>query len=377
MSLKLKILCSGYLLRYPLGGLTWHHLQYLLGFARLGHEVTYFENYGWENSCYDTERNEMTDDPTYGVKYLTEIFAKYGLENSWCYLAEGGTAYGISREELTQRCRESDVYFNLSNINWIDELEHCRRRVLIDTDPVFTQIGGHGIGGAFENYHALFTYAENVHCSEMPTAGVNWMPTRQPIFLDAWAVKISHPAAPITTVMNWSAYGEREYEGKMYGQKDREFLPYFDLPNVAQTPMEIALNAPAEIREKVKTGGWRLADPSVVTRTPQTYQKYLQNSKAEFSVAKHAYVCTRNGWFSDRSAGYLASGRPVIVQDTGFSDFLPCGKGLLSFQTRDEALAAIENLQQDYDAHCQAARKLAEDFFDAEKVLQDLLTRSL
>jgi hypothetical protein len=136
--MSLKIICSGHLIRHPVGGHSWHHLQYLIGFMRLGHEVTFFEDYGWPNSCYDPSTSEMTADPSYGVEYMSRLFRSFGLEDRWCYLAEDGTARGISRAQLTDACRESDVYFNLSNINWIPELELCRRRVLVDTDPVFT-----------------------------------------------------------------------------------------------------------------------------------------------------------------------------------------------------------------------------------------------
>src|SRR5262249_33790843 len=155
---------------------------------------------------------------------------------------------------------------------------------------------------------------ENVHrpgC-EMPAGGVQWLPTRQPVVPDLWPVTSGEVNAPLTTVMNWSAYGECEYQGRVYGQKDREFAPFFALPHETGESMEIAINAPAEVRERLALGGWRLADPREVTHTPAVYQDYLQGSRGEFSVAKHAYVSTRCGWFSDRSTGYLAAGRPVV-----------------------------------------------------------------
>jgi len=371
----LKVICSGNLIRYPLGGLSWHHLQYLVGFARLGHEVTYVEDYGWPDSCYDPAREDMTSDPSYGIAYLVKLLRLHGLERSWCYLAEDGTAHGMPRERLAQLCRACDVYFNLSNINWIPEFELCTRRVLVDTDPVFTQIGGHGMSESFAVYDALFTYGENVHRPEctMPTAGVHWQPTRQPLVLDLWPVSEGEAAAPFTTVMNWTAYGEREHDGLVYGQKDREFTPYFSLPNDTGTSMEIAINGPSEVRERLVEGGWRIADPGKVTRDPWIYQEYLRSSRAEFSVAKHAYVSTRSGWFSDRSAGYLATGRPAVLQDTGFSDCLPVGKGLIAFSTPEEAVAAIRRIDEDYASHCRAARAVAEECFDSRRVLTDML----
>ena len=158
-------ICSGYLVRHPVGGLSWHHLQYLVGFRQLGHEVTFVEDYGWPNSCYDPARNVMTSDPSYGIAYARHLMRRFALDESWCYLAENGTAYGLSRAQLADVCAGCDLYVNLSNVNWIPELEQCRRRVLVDTDPVFTQIGAHGIGPPFSWYDARFTYGENVHRS--------------------------------------------------------------------------------------------------------------------------------------------------------------------------------------------------------------------
>jgi hypothetical protein len=376
--MSLKILCSGYLVRYPVGGLSWHHLQYLVGFRRLGHEVAFFEDYGWPNSCYDPALNEMTADPSYGIAYIRSLLQHYDLENHWCYLAEDGTSYGMPRERLAQFSRECDVYVNLSNLNWIPELEQCRRRVLVDTDPVFTQIGV-GMGGPLSNYHVLFTYGENVHrpgC-QMPTAGARWLPTRQPVVLDLWPVARGDPDAPFTTVMNWSAYGDREHKGRVYGQKDREFEPFFSLPDDTGEPMEMAINAPAAVQARLADGGWRVINPLAVTRDPWTYQLYLRDSRAEFCVAKHAYVSTWSGWFSDRSSAYLAIGRPVITQDTGFSDFLPCGTGLLAYRTPSEAVATIRRLRDDYGTHCRAARSLVEAYFDARRVLTAVLEKSL
>jgi hypothetical protein len=374
-----KILCSGYLVRYPLGGFSWHHLQYLIGFSRMGHEVSYFEDHGWSESCFDPGRNIMTADPSYGVAYLETLFRRHGLADRWCYLAEDGTVHGLPRPALAELCATCDVYFNLSNINWIPELERCRRRVLVDTDPVFTQIGGHGSGGPWSRYDACFTYGENVHrpgC-DMPTAGARWLPTRQPVVLDLWDVVPPDAAAPFTTLMNWSAYGEHQYAGRVYGQKDREFEPYFSLPHDTGEPMEIAVEAPDAVRDRLLVGGWTIGDPLVISRDPATYQAYVRDSRAEFCVAKHGYVSTNCGWFSDRTAGYLASGRPAVVQDTGFTDFLPSGSGLLAYRKPEEAVKAIHTVRDDYDRQSRSARALAEAYFESSTVLSTMLTRAV
>jgi hypothetical protein len=378
--MALNIVCSGHLFRHPLGGLTWHHLQYLVGFRRLGHRVTFFEDWGWPRSCYDPSRAEMTADPAYGIRYMADVFGEHGLDGRWCYLGEDGRAHGLSRAELAAACRDADIYFDLSGVNWIPELEACRRRVLVDTDPVFVQIGKHGIAGPLDRYHVRFTYGENVHRAgcDMPTGGVRWLPTRQPVVLDLWRPTAADASGPFTTVMNWTSFGDHVWEGRTYGQKDREFVPFFSLPHEADAPMELALaGAPDTVRRALEAGGWRLRDAGEVSRTPAAYQRFLEASRAEFSVAKHAYVITRSGWFSDRTSGYLALGRPAIVQDTGFSEQLPCGKGLLPFRTPAEARAAIRELGDDYESHCRAARAVAEECFDAARILSDLLERAL
>jgi hypothetical protein len=372
---RLKIVCSGHLVRYPLGGHSWHHLQYLVGLSRLGHQITFFEDHGWPDSCYDPVRNVMTADPTYGITYMLGLLRSYGLDQSWCYLAEDGSAHGMSRKHLANACVESDLYLNLSNINWIPEVEECRRRALVDTDPVFTQIGVQGLGGPFERYHTLFTYGENVQkpgC-DMPTGGAKWHPTRQPVVLDLWPVEAGDPTAPFTTVSSWSPIGDHRHNGRVYGMKNREFEPYFTLPHDTGEDMEMALNAPADIRAQLTNGGWRLVDPRDVTVDPWTYQRYLRASRAEFAVAKHGYVVTRCGWFSERSASYLASGRPVLIQETGFSDWLNSGAGVIPFTTADDVLNGIEDINSRYEFHCKAARAVAEEYFDARKILSSLV----
>ena len=377
--MALKILCSGFLFRHPVGGHTWHHLQYLIGLRRLGHEVAYFEHFGWPDSCFNAEQDAMSSDPSHGITYMQRVFDRHDPSIEWCYLGEDGTARGMPPEKLAQICRECDLYISLSNLNWIPELEHCRRRVVVDTDPVFTQIGALGLGGPFTNYHVLFTYGENVHRANctMPTRGYRWRPTRQPVVLDLWTSSPPPADGPITTVMNWTPLEPVKYEGRVFGQKDQEFEPFFSLPRTIELPMEMAVNAPAQVRNRLKEGGWTLRDPLKVTHDPWTYQQFLRDSRAEFCVAKHGYVSTRCGWFSDRTSAYLATGRPAVVQDTGFSDFLPCGEGLMAWRNAAEAMAGIRRVVADAEKHGRAARKIVEEYFDAKRVLTELLTASL
>jgi hypothetical protein len=375
---SLKIVCSGHLIRYPVGGFTAHHLQYLLGFQQLGHQVVYFEDFGWPQSCYDFAANTMTDDPSYGLQYWNTLLGQLGVRLPWCFLSADGQCFGMSRDRLDQACRECDIYFNLSNINWIPELWGCRRRVLIDTDPVFTQIRAHGLGGSFDRYHSLFTYALNIinpDCT-VPDAGESWLPTRQPVALDIWPGSSAPKHGRFTTLMNWTAYGEHQHEGRTFGQKDREFDAYFDFPARVGETLELAVRVPQDVRQRMERGGWHIADPRGPSQSLTHFRDYVQNSAAEFALAKHGYVITRSGWFSDRSACYLALGRPVILQDTGFSSALPCGLGLLTFANPDEATAAVRTVRVDYEAHCRAARSIAREHLDSRIVLTDLLDKS-
>jgi hypothetical protein len=193
--------------------------------------------------------------------------------------------------------------------------------------------------------------------------------------LDLWPVSAGDPTAAFTTVMNWSSIGEHEHEGQLYGEKPREFAPFLHLPQETGERMEIAINARPEECERIARGGWKLVNALKITRTPWSYQDYIKASLAEFSVARHGYVSTQCGWFSDRSSAYLAMGRPVVLQDTGFSAFLPSDAGLLAYRTREEALAAIQQVHAHYAEHCRAARAVAEEYFDAQHVLTDLLAK--
>jgi hypothetical protein len=277
---------------------------------------------------------------------------------------------------LTTFCRDCDLLLSLSNMNWVEQFKLCRHRALVDTDPVFTQIGAHGAADPRTDFRVRFTYGENAGrpgCS-MPTGGVEWRPTRQPVVLNLWPVSAGKSDAPFTSVINWSAYGDHRHNGNIYGQKDREFAAYFDLPARSRLRMELALaDAPCSVRERLTAGGWEIIDPLRVTRDTLTYQDFLRHSAGEWCVAKHAYVSTRCGWFSDRSAGYLASGRPVVLQDTGFSDFLPCGRGLVSFENPEQAVRALAAVCEDYHEHSGAARKIAQEYFDSDLVLSEVL----
>ena len=382
-SSRLRIIVLGYIVRGPLGGLAWHHLQYVMGLRALGHDVYFIEDSDDYPSCYDPELDIVDTNPTYGLRFAAETFNRVGLGGRWCYYdAHLDRWFGPLAALAYDVCNSAELLLNLSGVNplrpWFSQVP---RRAFVDTDPAFTQIRHLTDPHARElaaNHNSFFTFAENIGQEGclVPSDGFAWQPTRQPVKLDAWPVMPGSQTSSWTTVMQWESYRTLEYKERYYGMKSDSFEWFADLPAHAGSVFEIALGSKSAPRDFLCAKGWRLLDPLEVTRDPWSYQAFIQGSKAEFTVAKHGYVASRSGWFSERSAGYLASGRPVLTQQTGFSDWLQTGEGLLAFTTIEEALAGIEEIDAHYGDHCRAARELAEAFFDARKVLPDLIERA-
>jgi hypothetical protein len=381
---RLRIIVAGYIVRGPLGGLVWHHLQYVLGLRRLGHDVYFIEDSEDFASCYDPERDLMDTDPKYGLRFAADTFAAVGVGDCWAYHdSHTRNWHGPAAGRILDACAGADLLLNLSVANplrpWLRDIPV---RCLVDTDPVFTQIRHLSDPQALaqaRQHQVFFSFAENLGTGRaaVPDDGLPWRPTRQPVVLDAWPVGPGPAGGKFTTVMQWDSYPARNWRGVRYGMKSASFEPYLDLPEQAGPVFEMAVGSPTAPRDFLRSKGWAMRDPLAVTRDPWTYQRFLQDSKAEFTVAKHGYVVSRSGWFSERSAAYLASGRPVVSQDTGFSDWLPADEGVLPFTTPAEALAAVEAVNRRYAAHCAAARALAAEYFDARKVLPALLEAAL
>ena len=370
-----------YLVRFPLGGMAWHYLQYAMGLKKLGHDVLVIEDSEGYPCCYDPSRHVTDTDPTYGLAFADKVLERVGLGGQWAYHnAHASKWHGACAGDAVEFCESADLLINISGANpirpWLKPIPH---RVLIDTDPVFEQVRQLTVPDRRERaemHNAYFSFGENVGTPDwaVPDDGWPWRRTRQPIVLDAWPVTPLPKAAALTTVMQWDSYPAREYDGKYYGLKAQSFEPYFDLPGrCPDVGIELALGSPDAPRDKLEAHGWRLSDPLEATSDPWTYQSFIQRSLGEFSVAKHGYVAANTGWFSERSACYLASGRPVIVQDTGFSNHLPTGRGLLSFTTPDEAADCIHRVLSDPAGHAKAAREVAETHFDSDVVLTQLL----
>ena len=382
MTQRLRIVVLGYVVRGPLGGLVWHHLQYVLGLHRLGHDVVFVEEGGAEPDGYDPDVDDMTDDPAYGLAFIADAFGRVGIGDRWAYHDRRTDAWR-GRGDVRAWARDADLVLNLSGVNPLRPwAEAVPARVLVDTDPVFTQVRHLSEPDARARAQAhtvFFTFAERwgrPGCT-VPDDGLPWQPTRQPVVLDAWPATPAPPDGPFTTVMQWDSYAERAWDGRTFGMKSASFGPYLGLPALTDARFELAVGSPADSRTRLAAAGWGVRDPRPPTRDAETYQRFIQGSLAEFSVAKHGYVATASGWFSERTAAYLASGRAAVVQDTGFSEHLPTGAGLWAFSTPDQAAAAVEAVRQSPAAQGRAGREVAQAHFDASAVLASLVERAL
>jgi hypothetical protein len=375
-----RIIVAGYIARFPLGGQAWQHLHYLLGLQALGHAVTFFEDAGWPGACYDPEQGTMGDDAAYGIRMLKEWLGRFGLDGHWVFRDAHKTCSGLSQQAADACIAGADVLVNLSGVTWFEGFERIPARAFVDEDPAFTQVRAatdRDFLSLLNSHQALFSYGHNIGlpgCG-IPTVGLSWRPFQQPIVLDQWPFACVQPADTFTTILSWSAYGGVEFEGRTYGPKSMSFPLVATLPARIPQQFELAVSGDDVHASELSACGWTLRDPLAVSRSLETYREYIAGSRGEFSIAKHGYVASRSGWFSDRSAAYLASGRPVILQDTGYSGWLPVGEGLLAFRTLDEAVEAIEAVNTDYERHRRAARAIAEEFFDARTVLSGLLDR--
>lgn len=381
---RLRIVVLGYLVRGPIGGMAWHHLQYVLGLRQLGHDVLFLEDSDDYPSCYDPTTHNVGTDPTYGLAFATQAFNRLQMPHCWAYHdSHREQWHGPAAERAIDFCRESDLLINVSGVNplsdWMLEIP-CR--VFIDTDPVFTQVRhltdeSARARAAMHNVFLSFGELIESGSSRVPNDGFPWRATRQPIVLDAWPVRDAPGDGKFTTVMQWESYPAVEFAGQRYGMKSESFVEFQNLPSRASTQLEIALGGSATARQALQQRGWLMVDSLAVTRDPWTYQDYVQQSAGEFSVAKHGYVAGHSGWFSERSACYLASGRPVATLDTGFSNVLPCGRGLWAFCDLESALSALEQIQRNYASECAAARAIAVEYFHSDNVLGTLIERAL
>jgi len=381
MSKRLTVLLSGMIAADPhQGGATWAVLQYLLGFKRLGHEVCFVEPV----KAVALQPVAVSLEDSCNARYFRQVVTDFGLESDSALLLVGTRqTVGMTYNRLQEIARRADVLVNVSGmLTERDLISRIPIRVYLDLDPGFTQLWhtAQGIDMRFAHHTYFVTVGVRIGQPDclVPTCGFKWLATLQPVVLSYWPVahRISYDG--LTTVGNWRGYGSIEYEGAFYGQKAHSLRQFLDLPTRCNDEFILALAIHPDERQDLNAlskNRWRLVDPKQVASTPADYQRFIQGSKAEFGVAKSGYVSARCGWFSDRSICYLASGRPVLAQETGFSQFLPTGEGLFCFQKTEDILSSLEALNRDYPRHSQAARALAEEFFNSDKVLSQLLLR--
>lgn len=389
---KLRIVVGGYIGLLPAGGVTWDYVQYPAGLAALGHDVYYVEDTRlWPN--YQAEGSDWGDAAP-SVAHLKSVMDAFDLSSRWAYRDEvSGITFGLSLERLNEICCTADVFINVSCSTYMrDEYRAIPARVLIDTDPMFTQIqylsqqmftpGEPALRELVAAHNFHFTFGENV-CGDdcrMPDCGINWRPTRQPLCLAHWRASTPPAVAAYTTLMNWTAAPPLEYGGETWGQKDLEFRRFMDLPgHVPDVLLGVAVGQTGGAgqpfpSEEARAAGWRVLDPETCAPDWRAYRSFIESSRGEFSVAKQTYVKARTGWFSCRSACYLAAGRAVVTQDTGWSRYLPSGEGLLAFDDIEGAADALQRVESDPARHSRAAREIAEEHFDSACVLEGILS---
>jgi hypothetical protein len=373
-----RIIVASYVVRLPVGGYQSWVLQWLLGFRRLGHEVWFVEKSGWPDSCLDPATWIGSDDCSAGTQSWNALLARHGLENNWCFVDAAGCYHGVSRDRIESVFRTADLFLDMVRIcEWPEESSWAAVTAQVDGEPGMKQMRMEQMvakGMPLHQYDHYFTVGLNVGqpgC-RVPTAGKQWKPTFDPVVMDLFPA-VNPPAdAPYTTIMAWESHAPVEFQGQSYGSKNAEFPAFFGLPSLVQSPLELAISGDAPHSQLLRAG-WRLCGSGRATASFDRWLDYIRKSRGEFAVSKSYFVATNSGAFSDRSAAYLAMGRPVVMQDTGFSAHLPCGRGLFAFGTVDEAAAAIDAIDSDYTSHSRWARELAREYLSIDVVLPRLL----
>lgn len=369
--LRVNILIAGMLAGDPFqGGATWAVLQYVLGLRQLGHDVVVVDPLPGGAIPPET------------ATYFDEVCTAFGLTGRAALMPhDEGVPRGMDADALRACIRRSTVLVNLSG-RWRDHeaVAGVPVRVYVDLDPGFTQLWHHqgaDVGLGHHTHHVTVGGAMARAGHHLPTSDVSWRAMLPPVVLDAWPVASQPSSVRLSTVANWRSYGSIEHDGVHYGQKAHSFRRLERLPAESPLPLDVALSihdGDRADRDRLATAGWGILDPCANAGDPGRYQRFVQSSWAEIGVAKTGYVAGRTGWVSDRTACYLASGRPAVVQDTGLADVLPLGRGLLTFEGVDDAADAIGRVQRDYRGHREAARSLAESHFDSRRVLGGLLS---
>jgi len=389
-SSKLRIIVGGLVGQYPLGGVAWDYFHYVLGLHELGHDVYYHEDtWVWP---YDPIHHRPVNTPDYTLEFLKTFFARHApkLAERWHYVLLHEKHYGMSQAAFDEVAKTADIFLNVSGACMIPEnLSPKCLKVFMDTDPGYNQIMLHekfawsknvqNWCNAVAGHDRHLTYAENIYGDDciIPRMDFDWRATRCVVTLPQWAkVKNAPPPAkaPFTTVLSWDWFaGHLIYKGVEYHTKVTEYEKFHDLPKRVDIPLALASGGDKTPKRKIRGDGWILLDAFFQTLTPDSYQTLIQESAGEWSVAKNVYVATRSGWFSCRTACYLAGGRPAVVQETGWSRFVPSGAGLFAFATMDEAIAGLQKIVADPLKHRAAAYEIARNYLTPDKVLPPMI----
>jgi hypothetical protein len=395
MTNRLRIAVTGLAATYPFGGVFWDYLQYVLGLHRLGHDVLYIEDTGkW---CYDPASYTFVENGAHNAELLSKHLELLDSDLSacWFFRDAAGATFGRSWKEVKEFCRSADLFLHISaSCCMRDEYLAAARVAFIDSDPMYTQSSVPAyLAGTIQQaarsrvemllrHDVFFTFAENIGRPDclIPTGLFGWIPTRQPVVLDCFQDFVVAPGSRrqlLTTVASWEPTEQGPLvDGIRYCGKSTEFERFMSFPGMSSIPIELAISGKAP-RDRLSSHGWQTIDAYGVSYDPWVYREYLANSLAEWSVAKNAYVASRSGWFSCRSACYLALGVPVIVQSTGFEHLLPTGAGVLTFNDLEGAKTAVEHLRINPARHAKAALAIANEYFDARRVLTQLIEQAL
>lgn len=384
-----RIIVTGYMARCPIAGVIWQHVHYIVGLQRLGHEVFYIEDS--RAHPYHPLVGDYGPDWSYTAEIMPKLAKEFGFEGRWGYRARWAgdrPTAGLSGARIDELYREADAVLNVCGEQELHEdLLQNQCLIYIESDPGKEQClidnqPDAPIRETLSHYQAIFTFGEHIGSDRFPVPlhGLPWKPTRQPIVTDFWHTQNPLPGGAVfTSVANWNTKGKDiAWRGDHYlWSKALEFLRFREAPKHAGETFELSTNLkdPAT-RLMLEERGWRLTCPQDVSVDHSLYVRYLQNSKGEFTVAKDQYVRLNTGWFSDRTACYLACGRPVITQQTGFTEFYGGSRGLLAFRTLDDIAEAVHAVNSDYAAHCRAAYEIAAEHFEATKVVASILERA-
>lgn len=387
---KLRIIVGGMVGRYPLGGVAWDYFQYLLGLADLGHEVYYHEDtWSWP---LDPRVGHAVEDPANTVRFLADFFEQFAphLKERWHYLHLHDLSFGMSRQRFDEISRSADLFLNISGACFTpDALSPRCRRVFLDTDPGYNQVVMKTRPAWSEHvdrwitqvreHDVHMTYAENIHADDclIPDVQLNWRITRPVVAMSAWSdIRDHHPPADasFTTVMTWNYFGgDLIHDGVTYDAKATEYARFCDLPRRTDTRLALAVGGYHTPADQIRADGWRLIDARAISRTPAAYRRFIAQSAGEWSIAKNVYVAMRTGWFSTRTACYLAAGRPAVIQETGWSKSIPSGDGVIAFETMEQAITDLEDARAHYARHRDAAHAIARDYLAADRVLPAMI----